>query len=99
MQMKILDIKAPMELPGYPMNCQVKLFARARDLAGAESVTVTLPEPCTVADLRRALAAQHPSLQPVLASLLFAVDNQYVTDCMTVPPQAEIACFPPVSGG
>ena len=81
------------------MNCQVKLFARARDLAGAETVTVNLPETCTVADLRRSLAEQHPALQPVLPSLLFAVDNQYVTEAMNITAHGEIAAFPPVSGG
>ena len=35
------------------MKLTVHLFARARDLAGSDAVTVTLPEGATVADLRR----------------------------------------------
>lgn len=81
------------------MHCEIKLFARARDLAGAEKVSVELSEPCTVADLRQSLGEQHPALEPVLPSLLFAVDNQYVTDAMSISASGEIAAFPPVSGG
>ncbi|MDA0832482.1 MAG: MoaD/ThiS family protein [Planctomycetota bacterium] len=81
------------------MDFQVKMFARARDLADADSVTVALSGSCTIADLRRALSEQYPALQPVMTNLLIAVDNQYATDEMPIAPQAEIACFPPVSGG
>ncbi len=46
---------------GAVMMVHVRLFARARDLAGADSVAVELPDGATVADLRRRLAADHPA--------------------------------------
>ena len=81
------------------MNCEVRLFAVARQLAGADKVTVTLAEGATVADLRAALARAVPELAPLVAHMLFAVGNDYVSDESGLAPGAEVACIPPVSGG
>ncbi len=81
------------------MKLDVRLFARARDAAGAECVTVDLPADARVADLRAALAEQSPNLRPLVASLLVAVGTDYAGDGMRLFPQADVACFPPVSGG
>lgn len=81
------------------MIIHVKLFARARDLAGADQVTLELPATGRVADVRRALTARFPQLSPLAPSLLVAVGNAYASDDVVLDPQAEVACFPPVSGG
>jgi molybdopterin synthase sulfur carrier subunit len=81
------------------MKFDVRLFARARDLAGAERVSVELPEPCTVADLRAQLASQYPRLAPLTPALLIAIGTDYATNETVLPPDADVACFPPVSGG
>lgn len=81
------------------MNVSVQLFARARDLAGSERVMLDLPDGARVADLRAALAADHPGLRPLVPNLHVAVNQEYATDDSPVPADAEVACFPPVSGG
>ena len=81
------------------MNVTVKLFARARDLAGTENVTLELPESSRVSDLRTALCERCPNLRPIAASLLVSVGNDYAGDDVMIRPNEEIACFPPVSGG
>ena len=81
------------------MKIQVRLFARARDLAGGESVELELGDNPRVADLRTALLEQCPALEPLARSLLIAVDNDYASNDRLLEPSAEIACFPPVSGG
>jgi len=81
------------------MRICVKLFARARELAGAPNIDVELPEGATVAQLRLALLETSPALRPLAASLLVAVGSDYVSDSAVIPPGAEVACFPPVSGG
>ena len=48
------------------MTTRVRLFARARDLAGAEALSVELPPGATVADLRRKLAGAVPALAGLL---------------------------------
>jgi molybdopterin converting factor subunit 1 len=81
------------------MNVHVQLFARARDLAGASSVQLQVGPEATVAALREALIASQPALTPIAGSLHVAVNGDYAADTVTIPPRAEIACFPPVSGG
>ncbi|MEX2114413.1 MAG: MoaD/ThiS family protein [Pirellulales bacterium] len=81
------------------MNVQIRLFAVARELAGVDTIEVSLGEPYNVAELRRALAAQVPALAGLLPQVLFAIGSQYVNDGTVVPADAEVACIPPVSGG
>jgi len=81
------------------MTVRVLFFAKARDLAGGPARDVTLKDGGTVAELRRALGEAIPTLLPLLPRLHIAINNQYAADGDAVPPEAEIACFPPVSGG
>ena len=81
------------------MTVRVLFFAEARDLAGGPSRELTLSEGATVADLRRALATAIPSLEPLLPRLHVAINNDDAADSDPVPAGAEVACFPPVSGG
>jgi molybdopterin converting factor subunit 1 len=81
------------------ITLQVRLFARARDLAGADALAVTLPDGATVGDLRRRLATDHPALAGLLGRSAFAVDDEFADDALTLPTQAEVALLPPVSGG
>lgn len=81
------------------MKIQVKLFALARQEAGAESVEVELPPQATVADLRQALARRIPALASRMGQMMFAVDAAYADDRAVLSPQCEVACIPPVSGG
>jgi molybdopterin converting factor small subunit len=81
------------------MKTVLKLFARARDLAGSPTVELELPESATAADLRASLGEQVPELQPILTSLLIAVGNDYAAPTMRVAGRTDLAVFPPVSGG
>ncbi len=75
------------------------MFAVARQLAGADQVTVDLPAGSTVADLRNCLAMEHPDLAPLLPHVLFASGSEYVGDSKPLADAMELACIPPVSGG
>ena len=81
------------------MNVHVKLFAQARDLAGTSQTTISLKEGQSVQEMLASLIDQHPALSQIQGSLLVAVNNEYVSAETILSPQAEIACFPPVSGG
>jgi molybdopterin converting factor small subunit len=81
------------------MKATVRVFALARQLAGHDSVTVDLPPGATVADLRRAMADQHPALADLVDHALFAINAQYASDATPIPAAADLACIPPVSGG
>ena len=77
----------------------VRLFARARDLVGAEVLAVPLPEGGTVGDLRRALAAACPALAPLLGRSAVAVNQEFAAEDVVPREGAEVALLPPVSGG
>ena len=81
------------------MRTKVKLFALAKELAGSDTIVVNLAPESVVADLRRVMAEQFPELSDLLAHAMFAVNTEYANDESPVPPDAEIACIPPVSGG
>ena len=81
------------------MKISVKLFAAAKQRAGSDAVQVELPPPATVAQLRSALAEQHPSLASLLPHARFAINSDYAADQAAIPAAAEIAIIPPVSGG
>jgi sulfur-carrier protein len=81
------------------MRISVKLFARARELAGAPSIDIELPDGATVAQLRTALLEKSPALRPLASSLLVAVGSEYASESAVISSGAEVACFPPVSGG
>ena len=81
------------------MRVRVRLFARARDLAGADVLTVDLPEGASAGDLRRTLAALHPNLAGLLERSALAVDEEFATDTTPVTAGSEVAVLPPVSGG
>ncbi|WP_417386307.1 MoaD/ThiS family protein [Gimesia sp.] len=78
---------------------QVRLFARARELANSDLISVQIQEGTTVARLRQAIAEQVPELQPLSGQLLIAVDNAYAGEDQLLTETQEVACFPPVSGG
>jgi molybdopterin synthase sulfur carrier subunit len=81
------------------MKITVQLFARARDLAGAERVELELPAVSSVADLKQSLAVRFPAVSPLISGLLVALGTEYADDKTLLRPDVEVACFPPVSGG
>ena len=81
------------------MKLFVRLFARARDLAGAEAVAVEVREGANVAELRRRLSSGYPKLAGLLERSALAVNDELADEAATIPPGAEIALLPPVSGG
>jgi molybdopterin converting factor subunit 1 len=81
------------------MIVRVKLFAFAKQAAGAESIELTVPDAATVADVRQALLAAVPDLVPAAKHLLFAVNTEYASDAKAISTNDEVACIPPVSGG
>ena len=84
---------------GDHVKVRVRLFAAARQLCGAETLDVELPEPASIATLRAALAATCPPLAAHQRHLLFAVDAKYAGDDAPLTDGGEVACIPPVSGG
>jgi molybdopterin converting factor subunit 1 len=78
---------------------KIRLFARSRELVGNDTIEVALPDGATVRDLRLRLAAEFPALAGLLERSAMAVNDEFAEDSLTLPPGAEVALLPPVSGG
>ena len=81
------------------MTHTVRLFARARDLAGAECIAVELPRGSTVAALHSLLATTYPAMATLLECSGIAVNHDLATAGQVIDDGDEIAVIPPVSGG
>lgn len=81
------------------MTIRVRLFARAKEVVGANVVEVSLAPGSTVADFRHQLGQEFPTLASILARSAIAVNDEYAQDSLIVPANADAAIIPPVSGG
>jgi len=80
---------------------QVKLlfFATLRDRAGTRSMEMEIPSDLTVHGLKEKISEEYPSLRESMSSVLITINREYAFDEAVIPPNAELAMFPPVSGG
>jgi molybdopterin converting factor subunit 1 len=74
-------------------------FATLRDRAGARSMELEIPANLTVQGLKDKLSNEYPSLKDSMSSVLITINREYAFDEAVIPPNAELAMFPPVSGG
>ncbi len=80
-------------------NVKLLLFATLRDRAGMKSVEMQIPEGTTVAVLKDRIVEQYPALAASMPTVLVAINREYAPDEAVVPDGADVAFFPPVSGG
>jgi molybdopterin converting factor subunit 1 len=74
-------------------------FATLRDRAGTKSMELEVPGNMTVQGLKEKLATEYPNLKESMKSVLITINREYAFDEAVIPPNAEMALFPPVSGG
>jgi sulfur-carrier protein len=83
------------------MQITVRYFASLREALGAQE-QIELPEATTLAALRDALIARSPRHAEALRrsrSLRCAINQQLVEEAASLSAGAEVAFFPPVTGG
>jgi len=82
------------------MNTVITLFfATLRDRTGVKSVELQIPFQANVAIFKALLTERYPALTGLMNHTLISINHEYVYDETIIPPNAEIALFPPVSGG
>ncbi len=74
-------------------------FASLRERAGFKQTTLELPEGVRVADLKAELKTRIPNLEPAMGTMLVSINHEFSQDDDPIPAGAEVALFPPVSGG
>lgn len=82
------------------MRITVLFFATLRDVVGARTLALELDEGvATIEQLRRELTSRYPDAAANLAVALAAINEEFAFDHDCFADGAEVAFFPPVSGG
>ena len=74
-------------------------FATIRDRAVTKSLELDIPADLTILGLKQKLSTDYPNLKESMHSVLITINREYAFDDAVVPSNAEVALFPPVSGG
>jgi molybdopterin synthase catalytic subunit len=77
----------------------ILFFATLKEKVGGDKVVIEIPEKTTVTGLKDLLFQTYPELPNNKANLIVAVNKEFSFEQDVIPPYAEIAIFPPVSGG
>ncbi len=78
---------------------EVLFFASLKERAGVGRTHVELPVGARVADLKARLLSTYPRLEDAMSNLVVSINQTFAFDDEPVPDGAEVALFPPVSGG
>jgi MoaE-MoaD fusion protein len=81
------------------MTVHLLYFAHLKERTGKPREDVSIPLETTVAGLKSILVQKYPSLEPALPTLIVSINQEFAQDEDPVPDGAEVALFPPVSGG
>ncbi len=81
------------------MKIKVLFFATLRDKAGTRSAEVQVEPGLTIGGLKEKLVFLYPGLGGLMEHCLASINHDYKFDETEIPADAEIAFFPPVSGG
>lgn len=81
------------------MIWRLRTFAVLRDRTGQAELEVELPDGASVRELKSWVAEHYPTLANGLAQVRVAADYEFLAEDDALPPGAELALIPPVSGG
>jgi molybdopterin converting factor subunit 1 len=80
-------------------HVKLLFFATLRERAGARSMELEIPADLTIQGLKDKISNEFPNLKDSMSSVLITINREYAFDEAVIPPNAELAMFPPVSGG
>ena len=78
---------------------KVLFFATLRDRAGMKALEIEIPEGTTVQGLKGQIARDYPNMKQSMETVIISINREFAFDENLVPENAEVAMFPPVSGG
>lgn len=81
------------------MHINVLFFASYRDQTGTRKTQIELVKITNIGELKLHLVELYPGLKSTINSALIAIDNEFAFDEDPIHDHAEVAVFPPVSGG
>ena len=80
-------------------HIKLLFFATIRDRVGMKSLELDIPADLTILQLKEKIGVDYPNLKESMKSVLITINREYAFDEAVIPLNAEIALFPPVSGG
>jgi molybdopterin converting factor subunit 1 len=80
-------------------HIRVLFFATLRDRAGSRSAELEIPPETTVQALKELVVDAYPGLKETMDTVVISINREFAFDESIVPTNAEVAMFPPVSGG
>ncbi|MHC1784517.1 MAG: molybdenum cofactor biosynthesis protein MoaE [Anaerolineaceae bacterium] len=81
------------------MTIKISFFATLKEKAGQAAYELEPLGPISVLELKNKLCQAFPGINVVKDQILVAVNQEFSFDDEIIPEQAEVAIFPPVSGG
>lgn len=81
------------------LKIKLLFFATLRDKTGMRSTEFEVPDGTTITGLKRLLDDRFAGLAPTLETAVMSINREFAFDHDVIPDGAEIAIFPPVSGG
>ena len=80
-------------------TAKVLFFATLREKAGVRETTIEFPQGSHISDIKNIVMENYPALGSSMDTIIVALNHEFGFDEDAVPNGAEIAMFPPVSGG
>jgi len=77
----------------------VLFFASLRDLTSERMIELSISDSMKIAGLKETLIKRYPQIAPMMDTLIISMNHEFAFDEMEIMDHAEIALFPPVSGG
>lgn len=77
----------------------VLFFAYLRETAQQSRLELQIEDSVKIPELKRILAGMYPALETRIGNVLVTINQQFAFDEDEIPDRAEVALFPPVSGG
>lgn len=78
---------------------KILFFATLRDRAGTKSTELEIPSELTVQGLKDLVVDEYPGLKETMDTVVISINREFAFEDSIVPENAEVAMFPPVSGG
>ncbi|HWQ83948.1 MAG TPA: molybdenum cofactor biosynthesis protein MoaE [Anaerolineales bacterium] len=78
---------------------KVLFFATLKEYTGTRQLELVVPADADIRLVKDHLAAVYPSVKPLLETCIVSINHEFALDDEQLPSEAEIAFFPPVSGG
>ncbi|PKO07702.1 MAG: molybdopterin converting factor [Chloroflexi bacterium HGW-Chloroflexi-3] len=82
-----------------PIHLKILFFAKLKELVGTSEIQIDIEKGATIQDLKNRLIIEYPQLKDFLPVMLISINQNFAFDSEVILENAELACFPPVSGG